>query len=256
LLINSPSGIAKSTGTGWATSIVDNSSNWNNAYTYRLTGASGTSPLTLSLSANNLTGSLSSQLTAIGKLTPSTGYLYYNGSSFSYATPVTGSKWTADTYGINYQSGNVGIGGVSTSAEKLYVTGNTAVSIKGYNYNGYGVVGDSYNGYGVVAGSTIGTGLYATGGNSGVQGITSTGIGVFGDATGSGTGVQGGSTTGFGGVFGGLGCKATKFYVSSLNTAPASSSATGTTGEIRFTSDYIYVCVATNTWKRTQISTW
>jgi hypothetical protein len=38
--------------------------------------------------------------------------------------------------------------------------------------------------------------------------------------------------------------------------APASASATGTTGDISFDSSYIYVCVATNTWKRTAISTW
>lgn len=47
-----------------------------------------------------------------------------------------------------------------------------------------------------------------------------------------------------------------KLYVSALNTAPSSASDTGTLGEIRFTSDYIFVCVATNTWKRTAISTW
>ena len=35
----------------------------------------------------------------------------------------------------------------------------------------------------------------------------------------------------------------------------AENPATGTTGEIRFTADHIYVCVATNTWKRTAIST-
>ena len=44
--------------------------------------------------------------------------------------------------------------------------------------------------------------------------------------------------------------------VSSLNTAPASATATGTLGEIRYTADYIYVCTATNTWKRTSLSTW
>jgi hypothetical protein len=37
---------------------------------------------------------------------------------------------------------------------------------------------------------------------------------------------------------------------------PASASATGTTGEICWDSDYIYVCTATNTWKRTAIATW
>ena len=37
---------------------------------------------------------------------------------------------------------------------------------------------------------------------------------------------------------------------------PASASATGTTGEICWDANYIYVCTATNTWKRTAISTW
>jgi hypothetical protein len=37
---------------------------------------------------------------------------------------------------------------------------------------------------------------------------------------------------------------------------PASASATGTAGEICWDADYIYVCTATNTWKRTAISTW
>ena len=44
--------------------------------------------------------------------------------------------------------------------------------------------------------------------------------------------------------------------LAALNTAPASASAAGTTGEIRFTADYIYVCTATNTWKRAALSTW
>jgi hypothetical protein len=37
---------------------------------------------------------------------------------------------------------------------------------------------------------------------------------------------------------------------------PASATATGTTGEIAWDANYIYVCTATNTWKRTAISTW
>lgn len=50
--------------------------------------------------------------------------------------------------------------------------------------------------------------------------------------------------------------KAEKFTVSALNTAPASATASGTLGDIRFTADYIYVCVATDTWKRVALSTW
>ena len=38
--------------------------------------------------------------------------------------------------------------------------------------------------------------------------------------------------------------------------APASATSTGTAGQIQWDSNYIYVCVATNTWKRVAISTW
>lgn len=50
--------------------------------------------------------------------------------------------------------------------------------------------------------------------------------------------------------------KAVSFRVASLNTAPANAGATGTTGEIRFCADAIYVCTATNTWKKVDIATW
>jgi hypothetical protein len=46
------------------------------------------------------------------------------------------------------------------------------------------------------------------------------------------------------------------FTLSDMNTAPASATATGTKGEIRVTADYIYVCTATNTWKRAALATW
>lgn len=39
-------------------------------------------------------------------------------------------------------------------------------------------------------------------------------------------------------------------------TTPASASATGTVGTIAWDSDYMYVCVATDTWKRVAIATW
>jgi len=39
-------------------------------------------------------------------------------------------------------------------------------------------------------------------------------------------------------------------------TAPATATSTGLTGEIAYDADYVYVCVATNTWKRAAIATW
>lgn len=49
---------------------------------------------------------------------------------------------------------------------------------------------------------------------------------------------------------------AKSFNLQALNTAPSSATDTGTVGEIRYTSEYIYVCVGTNTWKRTPLTTW
>jgi hypothetical protein len=39
-------------------------------------------------------------------------------------------------------------------------------------------------------------------------------------------------------------------------TVPANASATGTAGQIRYDSSYVYVCVSTNTWKRAALTTW
>ena len=37
---------------------------------------------------------------------------------------------------------------------------------------------------------------------------------------------------------------------------PSSSSDTGTTGQLAYDADYIYVCTATDTWARAAIATW
>ena len=47
----------------------------------------------------------------------------------------------------------------------------------------------------------------------------------------------------------------TQLNLSALNTAPANSTDTGTVGEIRIDANHIYVCTATNTWKRVAIAT-
>jgi hypothetical protein len=39
-------------------------------------------------------------------------------------------------------------------------------------------------------------------------------------------------------------------------TAPGANNSTGQTGQIAFDSGYIYVCVATNTWKRASLASW
>lgn len=41
-----------------------------------------------------------------------------------------------------------------------------------------------------------------------------------------------------------------------FTTVPASATATGTAGQWSYDSSYIYICIATDTWKRAAISTW
>ena len=48
---------------------------------------------------------------------------------------------------------------------------------------------------------------------------------------------------------------ATGYRVSAMQTAPAARNSTGTLGEIRITSNYIYVCYATNSWSRVALAT-
>jgi len=47
-----------------------------------------------------------------------------------------------------------------------------------------------------------------------------------------------------------------QFLLKDLNPAPASATAAGTKGETRFTADYVYLCVAANSWKRTPLAAW
>lgn len=47
-----------------------------------------------------------------------------------------------------------------------------------------------------------------------------------------------------------------QYQVSAMNAAPATATASGILGEIRYTSTFIFVCVATNTWRRVAIAAW
>jgi hypothetical protein len=48
----------------------------------------------------------------------------------------------------------------------------------------------------------------------------------------------------------------TRMTANVTDTVPATATDTGNRGEIRFDSNYMYVCIATNTWKRFALSTW
>ncbi|GAA3735028.1 hypothetical protein GCM10022422_17440 [Flavobacterium ginsengisoli] len=44
--------------------------------------------------------------------------------------------------------------------------------------------------------------------------------------------------------------------LTTTNVAPSSATATGVKGDIRIDNDYVYICVNTNTWKRSALTTW
>lgn len=45
-------------------------------------------------------------------------------------------------------------------------------------------------------------------------------------------------------------------FIMAQSRTPSSSSSTGTTGDMVWDASYIYICIATNTWKRSAITTW
>ncbi len=63
---------------GALSAITDNSANWDAGYTFRLTSASGTAPLTLSLASNGLTGSVSQANGSTNGFLSSTDWTTFN----------------------------------------------------------------------------------------------------------------------------------------------------------------------------------
>ncbi len=125
-------------------------------------------------------------------------------------------------------SGNAGLKGElnirSTSASTSTTTGALRVA-GGLGAQGAVNVGGQINGTATTASTSTTTGALVTAGGAGIAGALHVG----------------GQINGLGAVQSGT---------------PASAAATGTAGQIRWDTDYIYVCTATNAWKRVAISTW
>lgn len=109
-----------------------------------------------------------------------------------------------------------------------------------------------YNNHNNSSGISVGSGCTVQVRNSRIVG-TGTGKCV----TGAGTLIDEGGNT-FTGTVDVTTRKGTTFGTPLIHATktPANASATGTAGEIAWDSSYIYVCTATNTWKRIAIATW
>lgn len=202
------------------------------------------------------------------------------GKLATYNDVLNSSKWTASGANIyNNNSGNVFVGATtSIGAEKLQVTGDAIIggtkikTISGVdgiwfnqaspNFTNYNFLYDNANQITLLnapyrvdirvandytnAAQFVGGGsLILKGGLSVAQQITSASL-ATGSAAPTTTGITKLAIVDASGMISNL---------SAMGTAPASSTATGTTGEVRFTSGYIYVCTATNTWVRSALTT-
>jgi len=149
-----------------------------------------------------------------------TGYNYYDATQHTFRT-TSGSRVMAILYDRFYAIGN----------DEPYALGSRYTPSGGTVY--FGATNATSTPDAQISNSG-GAALMTLqhGGNVGIGGAT--------PAISSGTGLHcGGSTIRLG-----------------TSRTPASATATGNTGEICWDSGYLYVCVATNTWKRTSLSTW
>jgi hypothetical protein len=204
------------------------------------------------------------------------------------ASTVTGPTGPTGTTGPTGATGVAGADGTSVrilgsyaSQAALTTARPTGTLGDGYLVNGelYVWTGSAWTNVGSIVGPTGATGptgagatgatgpTGATGANgSSIQGPTgptgsagATGpTGATGATGATGSGLQGntgptGPTGPSGGATGATGATGPVWIT---NGTVATATTTGTTGDVKWDSNYIYICIATNTWKRSPINTW
>jgi hypothetical protein len=176
---------------------------------------------------------------------------YYNGSAWNYGLTVLAASTSLDggpvtvtnstpstltTNGALVVAGGVGIGGVVNASNYRATGANggpaTQTTILDHSSGDGRVI--VYGPDTATAGSFSMIGLSSNGSVGGSRfTISSTGAATFaGAVTIAGT------------------------VIHNLSATPASASATGTVGTMSWDANYIYICTATNTWKRVAIATW
>lgn len=140
----------------------------------------------------------------------------------------------------------------------IYTTGQsgigTSIITQGISANGVNVNTSGYSAAGV---NVVTSGASSPGSYIVTNGASSVGIVIQQDNANSGDIISGSwqsaerfKVTKEGRV------QASAYSITNLTNTPASSTATGVVGEIRYDANYIYLCVATNTWKRSLLTTW
>lgn len=183
------------------------------------------------------------------------------------STGAVGHVLTRTSTGVAWQSaGSTSGGWTDTGTDVVLTTPSDRVVIGDDNVNkleALYVNTDKNHGININVTDSYGEGLIAR-----AIGFAGMGVVAEGDFVGVMSYARGTSGVNYGGYFvaqennSGIGIRidATRahFLLSDIMTVtpPANSTDTGIVGEVRVTTDYIYVCVATNTWKRVALSSW
>lgn len=166
------------------------------------------------------------------------GYLSGNNNITGSSNTFVGTSSGANNIGADYNTalGNNSGSNLDTGGDNIFLGFNSGRFISG------GSVGLTEATNSIFIGSRSKASADAQT-NQIVIGYNATGLG-------NNTTSIGNASTTVTGLFGNI------ILLNGMGTAPASASATGVAGTIIVTATYIYVCTATDTWKRVAIATW
>jgi len=220
-VLNIPTPVIPFTFNASSTTGIESSSNTASGGRSIAMGVNSTASGVYSTAMGSLTTASGSRSTAMGNSTTASGNY---STSMGDATTASGTDSTA--MGDNTTASGISSTAMGVSTEAI---GYASTAIGQYNVLNSGNTATSFNLTNTAF--SIGNGTSA--------GARSDAFSVLFN----------GNTTVAGSI------TSASLNIAALNAAPASATATGTIGEIKFTADHIYVCVATNTWKRVAIAT-
>lgn len=222
--------------------IVNATYSTSNTFSTTGFGISQTSTTFISTTSSGIITATGINTFSLPTLAASNATTLTTASTFRIAgAPVPGTNVTiTNPYAFEVVSGNSSFGGnVVPSTTNTYTLGTASLTFS----NTYSNIVWTDN-------------IKTLGSNTGFQSSTGTILGRYYGSTGNWLLQNGGTYTDdtvnrlqIGGSI-----KASQFRLSALNTAPSSSTDTGTLGEVRITAGYFYLCTATNTWVRSAFS--